>query len=133
VPTKYKTNRILLSSWTRSHEKIAIPNQAPISQIFLASNFKKIFSSPQCAHVTFFVNRDQLELAVWLLRSKHAEIQVPRDGVMISRNCRCQSFAACTVDVTVCFNRQTVSALTLGFSRYYAQPTLCWLNLAYFG
>jgi len=41
------------------------------------------------------------------------------------RNCRCYSFAACTDDVTVCFNCQTVSALTSGLSRYSAQPTPC--------
>ena len=29
---------------------------------------------------------------------------------MGSRNCRRHSFAACTVDVTVCFSRQTVSS-----------------------
>jgi len=45
----------------------------------------------------------------------------------VSRNCRCHSFAACTVDVTVCF----VSALTSGFSHYSAKPTPCWLHLAY--
>jgi len=54
----------------------------------------------------------------------HAVIQVPPDGVVGSRDCRCHSFAACTVDVTVCFSRQTVSVLTSGRSRYSAQPTL---------
>ena len=49
-----------------------------------------------------------------------------------SRNCHCHSFAACTVDVTVCFGHQTVSALTSGLSRYSAQPTPWWLHLAYF-
>ena len=62
----------------------------------------------------------------------HAVIQVPPDGVVGSRNCRCHSFVACTVDVTVCFSRQTVSALTLGLTRYSAQPTPCRLHLAYF-
>jgi len=37
-----------------------------------------------------------------------------------SRNCRCHSFAACTVDLTACFKRHNVSALTSGFSRYPA-------------
>jgi len=77
------------------------------------------------AHVTFFVKRDKLELAFWLLCGVHAVIQVPPDGVVGSRNCHCHSFAACTVDVTVCFIRQTVSALTSGLSRYFAQPTPC--------
>jgi len=71
----------------------------------------------------FFVKRDKLELAFWLLCSVHAVIQVPPDGVVGSRICRCHSFAACTVDVTVCFGRQTVSALTSGLSRYSTQPT----------
>ena len=55
--------------------------------------------------------RDKLELAFWPLCSVHAVIQVPPDGVVGSRNCCCYSFAAYTVDVTVCFIRQTVSAL----------------------
>ena len=84
-----------------------------------------IISSPQRAHVTFFVKRDKLKLAFWLLCSVHAVIQVPPDGVVGSLNCCCHSFAACTVDVTVCFIRQTVSALTSGLSRYFAQPTPC--------
>ena len=63
--------------------------------------------------------------AFWLLCSVHAIIQVPPDGVVGSRNCCCHSFAACTVDVTVCFIRQTVNALTSGLSRYSAQPTPC--------
>jgi len=40
-------------------------------------------------------------------------MQVPPDGVVGSCNFCCHSFAACTVDVTVCFICQTVSALTL--------------------
>jgi len=67
------------------------------------------------------------------LCSVHAVIQVPPDGVVGSRNYCCHSFAACTVDVTVCFICQTVSALTSGLSRYFAQLTPCWLHLAYFG
>ena len=62
----------------------------------------------------------------------HAVIQVPPDGVVGSRDCCSHSFAACTVDVTVCFSRQTVSALTSGLLHYSAQPTSCWLHLAYF-
>jgi len=58
---------------------------------------------------------------------------VPPDGVVGSRNCCCNSSAACTVDVTVCFSCQTVSALTSGLSRFSAQPTPCGLHLAYFG
>ena len=47
------------------------------------------FSSPQRAHVTFFVKRHKLELAFWLLCSVHAVIQVPPDGVVGSRNYLC--------------------------------------------
>jgi len=46
---------------------------------------------------TFCVKRNKLELAFWHLFSMHAVIQVPPDGVVDSRNCRCHSFAACTV------------------------------------
>ena len=52
------------------------------------------------------------------------------DGVVSSRNCYCYPFATCTDDVTVCFGSQTVSALTSGLSRYFAQPTPCWLSFA---
>jgi len=45
----------------------------------------------------------------------------------------CHSFAAYTVDVTVCYICQTVSTLSSGLSRYFEQPTPCWLHLAYFG
>jgi len=96
-----------------------------VHQIFLDADSEKPFSSPQRAHVTFFVKHDNLELTLWLLCSVHAVIQVPPDGVVGSCNYRCHPFAACTVDVTVCFSRQTVSALTLGLSRYSAQPTPC--------
>ena len=45
----------------------------------------------------------------------HAVIQVPPDGEVGSRNCRYHPFtAACTLDVAVCFSRQTVSALIPG-------------------
>ena len=57
-----------------------------------------------------------LSLLFGFLRSVHAVIQVPADGVVGCCNCCCHSFAACTVDVTV-FSRQTVSALTSGLSR----------------
>jgi len=99
-----------------------------LHHLFLAADSPKLFSSPQRAHVTFFVKRNKLELAFWLLCSVHAVIQVPPDRVYLEdiRNCCCHSFAACTVDVTVCFIRQTVSALTSGLSRYSAQPTPCW-------
>ena len=93
--------------------------------LFLAADSQKLFSSPQRAYVTFFVKCDKLELAFWLLCSMHAAIQVPPDGVVGSPICRCHSFAACTVDVTVFFIRQTVSALTSGLSRHSAQPTPC--------
>jgi len=99
--------------------------------IFLAAGSYKPFSSPQRAHVTSFVKRDKLELAFWLLCSMHAVIQVPLDWVVGSHNCRCHPFAACIVDVNLCFNWQTVSALTSGFSHYFAQPTPYWLHLAY--
>jgi len=85
-----------------------------LRQFLLAADSWKLFSSPQRAHVTFFVKRDKLELAFWLLCSVHAVIQVPPDGVVGSSNCRCHSFAACTVDVTLCFGHQTVSAFTSG-------------------
>jgi len=55
----------------------------------------------------------------------HAVIQVPPDGVVGSHNCRCHLFAACIVDVTVCFSSQTVSALTSGLLRYSAHPADC--------
>jgi len=84
---------------------------------------QQYFSSPQRAHVTFFVKRDTLELVLWLFCSMHAVIQVPPDGVVGSRNYCCHSSAACALDLTVCFNRQTVSALTWGMSHYPAQPT----------
>ena len=104
-------------------------------QLFLAADSQKLFSSPQRAHVIFFVKRQKFVLALWLLCSVHAVIQVPPDGVVGSRNCHCHSFAACTVDMTVCFGCQTVSALTSGLWRYSAQPTPwpCWLHLDYFG
>ena len=44
----------------------------------------------------------------------HAVIHVPLDGVVGSRNCCCNPFAACTIDVTICFIRQTVNVLNLG-------------------
>ena len=50
-----------------------------------------------------------LSLLVDFLCSMHAVIQVPADGVVGSHKCRCHSFTACTVDVTVCFSRQTVT------------------------
>jgi len=85
-----------------------------LRQIFLAADSQKLFSSLQRAHVTFFVKRDQLELAFWLLCSMYAVMQVPQNAVVGSRNCRFPSFSACTVNVTVCFSRQTVSTLTSG-------------------
>ena len=39
-----------------------------LHQIFLAADSWKLFSSPQRAHVTFFVKRDRLELAFWLVQ-----------------------------------------------------------------
>ena len=48
-----------------------------LRQIFLAADSWELFSSPQRAHVTFFVKRDKRELALWLLCSVHAVIQVP--------------------------------------------------------
>ena len=83
------------------------------------------------AYAIVFVKRDKLELAFWLLCSVHAVAQLPLDGVVGSRNCRCHSIAAWIADLTVCFSHQTVSALTIGLSRYSAQPTPCYL--AYFG
>ena len=61
--------------------------------------FLKLFLSPQHAYVTFFVKRDKLELALWLLSqcSVPAVIQVPPDAVVGNRNCCCHSFTACTV------------------------------------
>jgi len=97
----------------------------PLHQLFLAADSQKLFSSPQRAHITFFVKRNKFGLAFWLLCSVHTVIQVPLDAVVGSRNCCCHSFAACTVDVTMCFIRQTVSALTSGLSHYSAQPTPC--------
>jgi len=54
--------------------------------IFRAIHFQKLFSSPQHAHVTFFVNGDKLELAVWLLCSMHAVIQVYPNRAVGCRN-----------------------------------------------
>ena len=62
-------------------------------------------------------------LFFWIFCSMHADKQVPPDGVVGSRNCRCHLFAACTVDVTVCSICQTVSVLISGLSRYPAQLT----------
>jgi len=45
------------------------------------------------------------------LCSTQTVMQVPPHGVQ-SCNCHCHPFAACTVEVTICFNRQIVSALT---------------------
>jgi len=95
------------------------------TRIFLVADSQKLFFSPQRAHVTFFVKRDEFLLAFWLLGSMQTVIQVPSDGAVGSRNCHCHPVEACTVDVTVCFNRQTVSALTLGLLCYSAQPTPC--------
>jgi len=53
----------------------------------------------------------------------HNVIQVPLDGAVGSHNCRCHPVVACTVDVNVCFSRQTVSTLTWGLSHYSAQLT----------
>jgi hypothetical protein len=39
-----------------------------LHQLFLAADSWKLFSSPQRAHVTFFVKRDKLELAFWLVQ-----------------------------------------------------------------
>ena len=101
--------------------------------IFLAADSQHLFSSPQRAHVTLFVKHDKLELAIWLLCIIHAVLQVPLDGVVGRYNICCHFFAASTVDVTVCFSRQTVNALTSGLLRYSAHPPPCWLNLAHFG
>jgi len=43
----------------------------------------------------------------------HVVIQVPPDGVVGSCNFCCHPFAACTVDVKVCVNRQTIRTLHL--------------------
>jgi len=59
--------------------------QCLLHQIFLAAVSSKLFSSPQHAHITFFVQHDKLELAFWLLCSLHAVIQLPADGVGGSR------------------------------------------------
>jgi len=53
-----------------------------LRQLFLAADSQKLFLSPQRAHVTFFVKRDNFELAFWLLCSVQAVIQVPPDGVV---------------------------------------------------
>ena len=60
----------------------------------------------------------------------HAVIQVPPDGVVGSRRCRCHPFAVCTVDVTECFSRQTVSALTSGLLCSSAKLTPSWSHVA---
>ena len=46
-----------------------------------------------------------------------------------SRNCCCHPFTACTIDVTIRFNRHIVSTFTSDFLRSPAQPTLCVLHL----
>ena len=63
--------------------------------IFLAVDSKKLFSSPQQARVTFLVKSGKLELTFWLFGNIHAVMQMPPDGVVGSRNCRCHPFAAC--------------------------------------
>jgi len=57
-----------------------------LRQLFLATDSWKLFSSLQRAHVTFFVKRDKLELAFWLLCSVHAVTQVPPIWVVGSRH-----------------------------------------------
>ena len=46
-------------------------------QIFLVADAKELFSSPPRALVTFFVQRDKLELTFWLSCSMHDVIKVP--------------------------------------------------------
>jgi len=50
------------------------------TRIFLVADSQKLFFSPQRAHVTFFVKRDEFLLAFWLLGSMQTVIQVPSDG-----------------------------------------------------
>ena len=57
-----------------------------LRQLSLTADSQKLFSSPQRAHVTFFVKRDKLELAFWLLCSVHAVTQVPPIWVVGSRH-----------------------------------------------
>jgi len=84
--------------------------------------------------VAFITGNSSLEP---LIEGLYAQIHVNLRWRVLGRNRtgdRCyHSFAACTVELTVRFIRQTVSALTSGLSCCSAQPTPCWLHLAYFG
>ena len=89
---------------------------------FARSSLLQILNS-SCRHsvlmLLFFVERHKQEIAFWHSCSMHAVIQVPPDGVVGSHNYRCHLFVACTDDVTVCFSRQTISALTSGLSKLF--------------
>jgi len=137
---KDSSSRLYRASWLFLTGIVTSISCAFSASSSLLQILKKLFSSPQCAHVTFFVTRDRLELAFWLLCSVLAVIQVPLDGVVGSRNCHCHFFAAaCNVSIMwpwcVRFSTPDVSAVTSGLSQYSAQPTPCWLRLsiAYFG
>ena len=71
-----------------------------LRQIFQNADFKyqNLFSSPQCAHVTFFVKSDRFEHAFGLLCSIpwHAMIQVPPEGVT---NKKAFCFVSCFRDL----------------------------------
>jgi len=81
------------------------------------------------SYVILFVKRDKLEPAFWLLCIMHAVIQVPPDGVVGNCDCRCHPFAACTLDVTVRFSRQSVSRALSKLTAYvyflYSAPAHC--------
>jgi len=82
------------------------------------------------------VSRWSVCVALFLLNRYWGIVTVPGSflkAVVGNRICCSHSFTAYTVDVTVHFIYQTVSALASVLSRYFAQPTPCWLHLAYFG
>ena len=49
-----------------------VPHFAFSARFFFAADFLILFSSPQRAHVTFFVKRDKFELAFWLISQQKA-------------------------------------------------------------
>jgi len=77
-----------------------------LSSLFFLLMFSPLFLVPQSLLQNF------LALAFWLLCSMHAVVQMPPDEVAGSRDCVCHSFAACTVNITVCFSCQIVNTLT---------------------
>ena len=103
-----------------------------LRQIFLYAdfNYQKLFSSPQRAHVTFFVKSDRFEHAFGLLCSIpwHAMIQVPPEGVT---NKKAFCFVSCFRDLIKgvmiwCADPSPRSCLDpLSEREYMPRPPMC--------